>query len=133
MDPRGKTLGELQCYMPCPCLKLENDERFCINGDEVHNIHFVDFGFLPTCPCSDKDANNSLCLNMVYRDSEGFIRCGTSKRRIILRKYPIPIEDYLNALKRVFEFFSGDLIKINNCPECLYKTINNIFIQRFEK
>jgi len=130
LDPLRKNLGELQCYMPCPCLKLENDEHFCLNGDEVNDIHFVDFGFLPTCPCSDKDTNKSLCLNMVYTDTDGFIRCGTSKRRILLRKFPISIEDYLNAVRCVMEFYSGDLIKVNKCPECLYKTIVNIFLKR---
>jgi hypothetical protein len=116
--------------MPCPCLKLENEEYFCLNGDKVNDIHFVDFGFLPTCPCSNKEINMSLCLNMVYADKDGLIRCGTSKRLITVRNLPIPIEDYLNAVKCVIEFYNGDLIKVNNCPECLYKTIVSIFRKR---
>ena len=115
-------------HMPCPCLKLENSrEALCINGEEVHDINFVDLGFIPTCMLTDKIPDNSLCLNIVYSDDEGFIRCGTSKRLIKVRNYHINIEDYLDALRSVKEFNNGDLVKVNSCPECLYKTIVSKF------
>ena len=113
-----------QCYMPCPCLKHESDqETLCINGEEVKDVQFVDLGFIPTCMFTDKVPDNSLCLNIVYSDENGFIRCGTSKRRIKVRNNHISTEDYLNALTQVKELYNGNSIKINSCPECLYKII----------
>jgi hypothetical protein len=119
--------------MPCPCFKREPDEEYCLNGDVINEIYFVDFGFIPSCPCSDKVSNSSLCLNLVYADNDGFLRCGTSKRRIIVRNHQIPVEDYSDARKRVLEFYHGDLIKVNSCPECLYKTIVGIILKRLSE
>lgn len=115
-------------HMPCPCLKLENGrEALCINGEEVHDINFVDLGFIPTRMLTDKIPDNSLCLNTVYSDDEDLIRCGTSKRLIKIRNYHINMENYLDALKSVKELYNGDLVKVNSCPECLYKTIVSKF------
>jgi hypothetical protein len=117
-----------QCYMPCPCLKGENGgEKLCINGEEVNDIQFVDLGFIPTCMLTDKITKDSLCFNVVYADDEGFLRCGTNKRLIKIRNHQIHIVSYLDALKRVKELYNGDLVKVNSCPECLYKTIVSEF------
>ncbi|MFX1520362.1 MAG: hypothetical protein ACFFCD_10625 [Promethearchaeota archaeon] len=111
-------------YMPCPCLKRENGgDTLCINGEEVNDIQFVDLGFIPTRMLTDKIPNDSLCLNVVDSDDDGFLRCGTSRRLIKIRNYQIRIESYLDALKKVKELYNGDLVKVNSCPECLYKTI----------
>jgi hypothetical protein len=116
------------CYMPCPCLKHEDSqESLCINGEEVNNVQFVDLGFIPTYMLNDKNPNNELCLNTIYSDENGFIRCGTNKRLIKVRNYQISTEDYLDALTRVKELYNGDSYKINSCPECLYKAIVSQF------
>ena len=98
-----------------------------INGEEVQDINFIDLGFIPTRMLSDEIPDNSLCLNTVYSDDAGFMRCGTSKRLIKIRNYHINMEDYLDALKSVKELYNGDLVKVNSCPECLYKTIISKF------
>jgi hypothetical protein len=114
--------------MPCPCLKRENGgEMLCINGEEVNDIQFVDLGFIPTYMFTDKMPNDSLCLNAVYSDDDGFIRCGTSKRLIKIRNHQIYLENYLDALKKVKELYNGNLVKVNSCPECLYNTIVSKF------
>jgi len=126
--PPRDDLSKPQCYMPCPCLKLENGrEALCINGEEVHDIQFVDLGFIPNNMLTDRIPNNSLCLNTVYSDDESFIRCGTSKKLIKIRNYQIHTENYLDALESVKELYNGDLVKVNACPDCLYKTIVSTF------
>jgi hypothetical protein len=127
-EPKKEHFCKPQCYMPCPCLKHENaQETLCISGEEVKDVQFVDLGFIPTCMFTDKTPKNSLCLNAVYSDEDGFIRCGTSKKRIKIRNYQISTEDYLDALTRLKELYNGDSIKVNSCPECLYKTIVSQF------
>ena len=123
-EPNQERFCKPQCYMPCPCLKHEDaQETLCISGEEVKDVQFVDLGFIPTCMFTDKTPKNALCLNSVYSDENGFIRCGTSKKLIKIRNNHISTEDYLDALTRVKELYNGDSIKVNSCPECLYKTI----------
>jgi len=125
----GKS-GQIDCFMPCPCLKLEPDEQYCLNGDAVHDINFVDFGFIPCFESSDKASDASLCLNMVYADNDGFIRCGTSKEIIEVRNCRISIKDYLEAIENVKLLYQGDLVTDCVCPECLYKTIVGIYLKQ---
>ncbi len=128
--PLKERSRQIQCYMPCPCLKLESEEQYCINGDAVQDINYVDFGFIPCFESSDKASDASLCLNMVYADNDGFIRCGTSKKLIKVRYSLISIKDYLEAIKNVKDLFHGDLVTECVCPDCLYKTIVAIYLKQ---
>lgn len=121
---------QIQCYMPCPCLKLEYEEQYCINGNSVQDINYVDFGFIPCFESSDKASDASLCLNMVYADSNGLIRCGTNKKLIKVRNSHISIKDYLAAIDNVKNLYSGNLETECVCPECLYKTIVGIYLKQ---
>ncbi len=121
---------QIQCYMPCPCLKLESEEQYCINGTSIQDVNYVDFGFIPCFKSSDKASDASLCLNMVYADSDGFIRCGTSKKLIKVRNSHISIKDYLEAIDNVKNLYNGNLETECVCPECLYKTIIGIYLKQ---
>jgi len=121
---------QIQCYMPCPCLKLETEEQYCLNGDAIQDINYVDFGFIPCLKSSDKASDSSLCLNMVYADTDGFIRCGTSNQIIELRNCRISIKDYLEAIENVKELYQENLETECVCPECLYKTIVGIYLKQ---
>jgi hypothetical protein len=122
--------NQIECYMPCPCLKLESEEQYCLNGDVIQDINYVDFGFIPYFETSAKATDASLCLNMVYAEDDGLIRCGTSKRIIEVRKCRISIKDYLEAIENVKELYQGDLETECICPECLYKTIVGIYLKQ---
>ena len=122
---------QIQCYMPCPCLKLESEEQYCINGATVQDINYVDFGFIPCFNSSDKASDATLCLNMVYADSDGFIRCGTNKKLIKVRDSLISIKDYLEAIDDVKNLYSGNISTECVCPECLYKTIVGIYLKQW--
>ncbi|MFX1466550.1 MAG: hypothetical protein ACFFA5_08775 [Promethearchaeota archaeon] len=121
---------QIQCYMPCPCLKLEYEEQYCINGNSVQDINYVDFGFIPCFESSDKASDASLCLNMVYADSNGLIRCGTNKKLIKVRNSHISIKEYIAAIDNVKNLYSGNLETECVCPECLYKTIVGIYLKQ---
>ncbi|MFX1521239.1 MAG: hypothetical protein ACFFCD_15100 [Promethearchaeota archaeon] len=126
--PLKSKSDQIECFMPCPCLKLEPGEQYCLNGGAIHDINFVDFGFIPSFESSDKASEASLCLNMVYADNDGYIRCGTSKNLIKVRTSLISIKDYLEAIENVKELYQGGLDTECVCPECLYKTIVGIYL-----
>ena len=126
---KGKS-SQIDCYMPCPCLKLEFDEQYCLNGDIIQDINYIDFGFIPCFKSSNKPTDASLCLNMVYADNDGLIRCGTSKQIIEVRNCRISIKDYLEAIENVKELYQGELETDCVCPECLYKTIVGIYLKQ---
>lgn len=121
---------QITCYMPCPCLKIESKEQYCINGASIQDINYVDFGFISCFESSDKASDASLCLNMVYADSDGFIRCGTSNALIKVRDSLISIKDYLEAIDNVKNLYSGNVTTECVCPECLYKTIVGIYLKQ---
>jgi hypothetical protein len=127
--PLREILDQHQYHMPCPCLKRENRETICINGNEVRDIFYIDFDF--TSHFGDfNDPDDTLCLNMVYADNDGLIRCKTSKKRIQVRMYHIPIQHYLDALQSVKDVHDEDLTQLPLCNECLYKIILKSHIKR---
>ena len=137
-EPNQERFCKPQCYMPCPCLKIEyghesTQESLCISGEEVKDVQFVDLGFIPTCMFTDKTPKNALCLNSVYSDENGFIRCGTSKKLIKVRNCLISIKDYLEAIENVKELYQGDLVTECVCPECLYKTTVGIYLKQLRR
>ncbi|MFX1466970.1 MAG: hypothetical protein ACFFA5_10905 [Promethearchaeota archaeon] len=131
--PLRENLDQYQCYMPCPCLKRENRETICINGDEVHDIFYIDLGSVLRFRDLNNDSDDTLCLNMIYVDNDGFIRCKTSKKRIKLRTYHISIQHYLDALQNVKDVHDEDLIQLPSCNECLYKIILKLHIKRLRE
>ena len=128
--PKKEESNLIECYMPCPCLKLEFEEQYCLNGDEIQDINYVDFGFIPCFKSSNKTTDASLCLNMVYADDDGLMRCGTSKQIIEVRNCRISIKDYLEAIENVKELYKEELETDCVCPECLYKTIVGIYLKQ---